>query len=63
MFKSENWIGRKFRCNKTGVVVELTEELVHPRAFISVGNGSIDLGDGFYSRRVGDVIELKEDNE
>lgn len=61
MFKSEDWIGRKFRCNETGDVVELTEEMVRPRAFISVGNGAIDLGDGYYSRRLGSIEELKED--
>jgi hypothetical protein len=42
------------------VVVVLTEEMVRPRAFIGVGNGAIDLGDGYYSRRVGNVEEIKE---
>jgi len=48
-------IGRKYRCIETGVVVELTDDMVSPRAFIPVGNGAIDLGDGFYSRTVGKV--------
>lgn len=61
MFKSENWVGRKFRCNETGEVVELTEEMVHPRAFIGIGKGAIDLGDGYYSRRLGSIEELKEE--
>ncbi|ATN92917.1 hypothetical protein QGX11_gp154 [Pseudomonas phage PPSC2] len=63
LFKSENWVGRSFQCMETGVIVTLTDEMVQPRAFIGVGNGAIDLGDGYYSRRVGDVIELKEEDE
>lgn len=59
MFKASDWIGRKWRCKETGVVVELTKEMVHRGAFIGVGNGAIDLGDGFYSRRVGHIEELK----
>lgn len=62
-FKSEDWVGRRFQCGETGVVVTLTEDMVRPRAFIGIGKGAIDLGDGFYSRRVGDVIELKGDDE
>lgn len=55
-----NWLGRKFRCEETGEVVELTIDNVRPRAYISVGNGAIDLGDGYYSRRLGKVEEVKE---
>lgn len=62
-FKSENWVGRSFQCMETGVIVTLTDEMVQPRAFIAIGNGAIDLGDGFYSRRVGNIIELKEDDK
>lgn len=63
LFKSDVWVGRRFQCGETGVIVTLTEDMVRPRAFIGVGNGAIDLGDGYYSRRVGDVIELKEEEE
>lgn len=58
-FNKSDWIGRKFICNQTQTVVELTEENVRPRAFISVGKGAIDLGDGYYSRRIGDIKEVK----
>jgi hypothetical protein len=54
----DKWIGRKYRCNDTGIVVELTDDIVFPRAFIGVGNGAIDLGDGYYSRRIGNVEEV-----
>lgn len=63
MFKPENWIGRKWRCNDTGVIVELTANMVRARAFISIGNGAIDLGDGYYSRRLGNIEEIKEERE
>lgn len=53
------WIGRKYKCKDTGVIVELTEEMVWPRAFIQIGDGAIDLGDGFYSRRLGNIEEIK----
>lgn len=56
-FKS-NWLGRKFKCPETGEVVKLTADMIHPRAFIPVGKGAIDLGDGFYSRTVGGVFEV-----
>lgn len=61
-FDKSDWVGRKFQCTQTGVVVTLTEDIVFPRAFIGVGNGAIDLGDGFYSRRVGSIVELKEED-
>ncbi|AMR57275.1 hypothetical protein vB_PsyM_KIL3b_0023 [Pseudomonas phage vB_PsyM_KIL3b] len=63
LFRSDVWVGRRFQCGETGVIVTLTEDMVRPRAFIGVGNGAIDLGDGYCSRRVGDVKELKEGDE
>ncbi len=56
-FKSR-WLGRSFRCLETGQVVTLTSDLIHPRALIPIGNGAIDLGDGFYSRKVGKIEEV-----
>lgn len=53
------WSGRKFKCLETEEVVTITDDMAHPRAFIKVGNGAVDLGDGFYSRRVGKVEEVK----
>lgn len=61
-FDKKVWIGRKYRCIETGVVVELTEQMVAPRAFIPVGNGAIDLGDGFYSRTIGKVERVNDDH-
>ena len=57
------WVGRSFRCEDTGEIVTLTLSQCTPRAFIGVGKGAIDLGDGFYSRRVGHVIEVTESDD
>lgn len=57
------WVGRSFRCNASGEVVTLTLDQCTPRAFISVGEGAIDLGDGFYSRRLGDITELEASDD
>jgi len=61
MFNNSKWIGRSFKCMDTGIVVTLTIETVAPRAFIIVGNGAIDLGDGFYSRSIGNIEEVTYD--
>lgn len=53
------WIGRTFRCTETGVELTLTQDIIQRRAFIGIGNGAIDLGDGFYSRSVGPIEEVK----
>lgn len=60
MFKKSDWVGRKFKCLETGTEVVLTEDIVYPRAFIGIGKGAIDLGDGYYSRSVGSIVEIKE---
>jgi len=54
------WIGRSFRCSDTGITVTLTDDNVYPRAFICVGNGFIDLGDGVYCRYGGNIQEIKD---
>lgn len=63
MFDKSKWIGRKFKCQYTGVVVTLTEDIVFPRAFIGIGNGAIDLGNGFYSRRLGRIVEVEDEDD
>ena len=60
VFRPEAWIGRKFRCNVTGEVLELTKDNVRPKAFLSFGECSIDLGDGYYTRTNGSFEEIKE---
>lgn len=52
------WIGRKFRCSKTG------EELIIPEtvsygSFFKFGDCFINLGDNYYSRFAGDIEEVK----
>ena len=58
VFRPEVWIGRKFRCKLTGEVLELTKDNVHPKAFLSFGECSIDLGDGYYTRTNGSFEEI-----
>lgn len=55
------WVGRSFKCGKTGAVVTITPEQAYERNLIAVGEGFIDLGvfQG-YSRIVGDIEEIKE---
>lgn len=55
----KRWVGRKIICHDTGTVVELTDEMVQPRAFIPVGKGAVDLGDGFYARWLGKVRPIE----
>lgn len=59
MFDKSKWIGRKFKCKKTGEILELTEENVSPRRFIEFGECFIDLGDGYYARFGGEMEEIK----
>lgn len=58
VFKPEDWIGRTFKCLDTGEKVKLTKKMVKPKAFISIGNGYIDLGDGYYYRGGGNIQEI-----
>lgn len=55
------WVGRSYKCSKTGVVVIITPEQAFERNLIAVGEGFVDLGvfQG-YSRIVGDIEEIKE---
>lgn len=62
-FDKSKWVGRTFRCNETGTERTLTEDMVYARAFIGIGKGAIDLGDGYYCRWLGDVSEVKEAEE
>lgn len=59
MFK-EKMIGRVFYCKETGVELVITEENCHRGAFLAVGKGAVDLGDGGYMRLVGNVSERDE---
>jgi hypothetical protein len=56
-----HWVGRTYECQRSGERLTLTDDLVQFRAFIGVGEGAIDLGDGHYMRIVGNVIEVKDE--
>lgn len=55
------WYNRTFRCTKTGVQVILNKDMIHPKRFITVGEGAIDLGNGNYFRVVGPIEEILVD--
>ena len=54
------WVGRKFRCTKTGEEFTIPED-VYETAFYKIGEGYVDTGRlNFYSRFSG-VQEIKEE--
>lgn len=57
----DKWVGRTFRCKKTGVEFTIPEDVFY-KQFFSFGDSFIDVGDGYYSRVGGDIEEVfKED--
>lgn len=58
-FDKTKWVGRKFKCKKTGEILVLTEQNVHPERFLSFGDCFVDLGDGYYARFGGEFEEIK----
>ena len=56
LFRSE-WVGRKFECKDTGVVFTIPSN-VSRGDFFKIGNGFVDVGDGYYSRKGGNVVEI-----
>lgn len=60
-FNKEDWIGRVFRCPVTQEQVIITESMAFPGKFIIIGEGFLDLGDGYYSRVGGNVVEITEE--
>lgn len=60
-FDKSKWVGKTFVCKDTSRKVTLTEDMVYPRAFIGIGNGAIDLGDGYYARWIGNIVEVTDE--
>ena len=57
----EIWAGRKFRCNITGIVFTIPDD-VRECDFFSFGESFVDVGRaGFYCRFGGDVKEIKDE--
>lgn len=52
------WVGRRFKCVKTGEILEIPETVTY-RSFFEFGECFIDVGDGYYSRFGGEIEELK----
>lgn len=56
-FRSK-WAGRKFKCEETEEEFVIPEN-VERRQFFKVGNGFVDVGDGYYCRFGGKIEEVK----
>lgn len=59
LFK-KHWVGRKYRCNKTGEEFTIPFD-IYERDFFHVGEGFIDLGRLNCYSRFGGVTEVKEE--
>lgn len=52
------WVGKKYRCNDTGTVVTISED-INERDTIAIGKGVLDLGvAGGYHRLIGNIEEV-----
>ena len=58
-FDKYKWVGRKFKCKKTGEILVIPGD-VRPKQFFSFGECYVDVGDGFYARFGVDLGELEE---
>ena len=53
------WVGRQFRCKKTGITLTIPED-VGPKDYFGFGEWCfVDVGDGYYARFGGDIEEIK----
>lgn len=53
-----DWIARRFKCLETGEVFQIPDD-VYYNQFFKVGNGFVDVGDGYYCRIGGNIEEVK----
>lgn len=51
------WYGRKFLDKDTGTKFTFGKNAV-PGEFIPIGNSALDVGDGYYSRMIGNIAEI-----
>jgi hypothetical protein len=51
------WVGRTFKCKVTGEIFTVPENAYY-RDYYTFGQASLDLGDGYYARWGGSIIEL-----
>jgi len=59
MFKPEKWVGKQFKCTETGEIFTVPSD-VRPGDFYQFGNCFIDVGDGYYSRMGGSIIQIQD---
>ncbi len=55
-----SWVGRKFKCIKTGEELIIPETVTYG-SFFEFGECFLDVGDGHYCRGAGDIEEIKVD--
>ena len=58
-FDPSVWASTKWRCNITGEVLIIPED-VKEKQFFTFGDSFIDVGDGYYSRMGGAPIYIEE---
>lgn len=52
-----NWAGKRYLCRDTGVTKTLPKD-IKCGDFFPIGNGFVDVGDGYYYRIGGNVVEV-----
>lgn len=56
------WVGRTFKCALTGEIFTVPEDAYY-RDYYTFGQAFLDLGDGYYARYGGSIVEVKEEGE
>lgn len=52
------WIGSKWKCLDTGQELVISKDIQYNN-YIRIGEGAIDLGNIYYHRVIGNVVEIK----
>jgi hypothetical protein len=56
------WVGRTFKCTVTGEIFTVPENAYY-RDYYTFGQASLDLGDGYYARWGGSIVELGKEGD
>lgn len=56
------WVGRTFKCTVTGEIFTVPESAYY-RDYYTFGQASLDLGDGYYARYGGGIVEVGKEGD